>query len=52
MLTPAAGFYFTKGVGNSQVGIAYVLNEYVLRKAVECLGVGLKVYASEVLASV
>ena len=49
MLAPAAGFYFTKGIGNSQVRIAYVLNETDLQKAVECLKVGLKIYAEEVL---
>ena len=49
MLAPAAGFYFSKGVGKSQVRIAYVLNQDDLKKAVECLEVALKVYANEVL---
>jgi len=52
MLAPAAGFYFTKGIGESQVRIAYVLKEGDLEKAVECLGIGLKTYAEEVLMGV
>ncbi len=45
MMAPASGFYATKGLGKNEVRIAYVLNEESLRKAMECLKVGLEVYA-------
>ncbi len=44
MMAPAAGFYSTKGLGKNQVRIAYVLNEADLKKALECLKVGLEQY--------
>jgi aspartate aminotransferase len=44
MMAPASGFYSTKGVGNNEVRIAYVLNIEDLKHAVECLKVALKVY--------
>lgn len=46
MMAPASGFYATKGLGKNEVRIAYVLNEDSLRKAMECLKVGLKEYAA------
>lgn len=45
MMAPASGFYATKGLGKNEVRIAYVLNEDSLRKAMECLRLGLKEYA-------
>lgn len=45
MMAPASGFYATQGLGKNEVRIAYVLNEDSLRKAMECLKVGLKVYS-------
>jgi aspartate aminotransferase len=44
MMAPGAGFYATKGVGDKQVRIAYVLNEEELKKAVRIIAQGLKVY--------
>ena len=44
MMAPASGFYATEGKGKNEVRIAYVLNETDLRKAIECLKVGLKQY--------
>ena len=37
MLSPAAGFYGTKGMGEDEVRIAYVLNVHDLEKAIEIL---------------
>ena len=37
MVAPAAGFYSTKGEGNNQVRIAYVLNQNSLKRAIKCL---------------
>lgn len=45
MMAPASGFYATKGLGKNEVRIAYVLNIESLRKAMECLKVGLEEYA-------
>ena len=44
MIAPAAGFYATKGLGEREVRIAYVLNKESLLKAIECLEQALKVY--------
>ncbi len=44
MLAPATGFYATKGLGQQEVRIAYVLNKASLIKAVKCLEEALKVY--------
>ena len=44
MLAPADGFYFSDDVGQSQVRIAYILNESHLTQALECLQLGLKQY--------
>jgi len=44
MVAPAAGFYATKGLGTTQVRIAYVLKEEDLRSAMKCLEVALKQY--------
>ncbi|MGB0981285.1 MAG: pyridoxal phosphate-dependent aminotransferase [Winogradskyella sp.] len=44
MVAPAAGFYSTKGVGENQIRIAYVLNEASLKTAVNILKEALKIY--------
>ena len=44
MMAPAAGFYSTIGVGTKQVRIAYVLNQDSLKRAVNIISEGLKVY--------
>jgi aspartate aminotransferase len=44
MLAPAAGFYATKGLGEKEVRIAYVLNIDSLKNAIECLKQALNVY--------
>ena len=44
MVAPAAGFYSTEGVGINQVRIAYVLEESLLKEAVEILEVALSQY--------
>ncbi len=44
MIAPAAGFYATKGLGEREVRIAYVLNKESLKNAIECLDQALKVY--------
>jgi aspartate aminotransferase len=50
MMAPGAGFYATKGVGDKQVRIAYVLNEEELKKAVRIIAQGLKVYSENLYA--
>lgn len=44
MMAPANGFYATKGLGQQEARIAYVLNKESLQKAVECLKVALEQY--------
>jgi aspartate aminotransferase len=44
MLAPAAGFYATKGLGENEVRVAYVLEQSALENAVKCLDEALKVY--------
>lgn len=44
MMAPANGFYSTKGAGQQEARIAYVLNQDSLRKAVIVLREALKVY--------
>lgn len=44
MMAPATGFYATKGLGQNEVRLAYVLNKEALKKAVEVLDKALKVY--------
>ena len=44
MVTPAASFYNTPGVGKNQVRIAYVLEVPELRKAISILEAGLAAY--------
>ncbi len=49
MLAPAAGFYVTKGLGEREVRIAYVLNKESLLIAIECLKQALKVYPERII---
>ncbi|MCL2560791.1 MAG: pyridoxal phosphate-dependent aminotransferase [Rikenellaceae bacterium] len=49
MLAPATGFYSTKGIGLSEVRIAYVLNRDDLTAAAKCLEEALKVYPGRTL---
>lgn len=44
MMAPASGFYATKGLGENQARIAYVLEKESLKKAVKCIEEALKVY--------
>lgn len=44
MMAPANGFYSTKGAGQQEARIAYVLNQDSLKKSVICLREALKVY--------
>jgi aspartate aminotransferase len=44
MMAPANGFYATKGLGQQEARIAYVLNKEALHKSVECLKVALEQY--------
>jgi aspartate aminotransferase len=44
MMAPANGFYSSKGLGQHEARIAYVLNQDALRSAVKCLEEALKVY--------
>ena len=46
MVTPAASFYKTPGVGKNQVRIAYVLEVPELRKAISIVEAGLAAYKS------
>lgn len=48
MMAPASGFYSTKGMGQKEVRIAYVLGEESLRKALKCLMEALKVYPNKI----
>lgn len=48
MMAPANGFYSTKGQGEQEARIAYVLNQDSLRKAVKCLEEALKVYPGKI----
>ncbi|RKZ03144.1 pyridoxal phosphate-dependent aminotransferase [Candidatus Fermentibacteria bacterium] len=48
MVSPAAGFYATPGLGVDQIRIAYVLSDEKMRKALKILKEGLKVYRDTV----
>lgn len=47
MLAPASGFYGTKGLGQNEVRLAYVLNVDDLNKAMDCLEKALEAYRQE-----
>ncbi|CEP81452.1 pyridoxal phosphate-dependent aminotransferase [Paraclostridium sordellii] len=44
MACPAEGFYATKGLGKSEIRLAYILNEHDLKKAATILKQGLEKY--------
>ena len=44
MMAPATGFYSTKGSGENEVRLAYVLKLEDLKNAMECLSEAIKVY--------
>lgn len=44
MMAPATGFYSSAAAGKDEVRIAYVLNTEDLKKAIECLRIGLEQY--------
>ena len=44
MLAPATGFYSSKGAGEQEVRIAYVLEKQALKNAVECIEKALAEY--------
>lgn len=44
MAAPADGFYATEGLGKDEIRIAYVLEPEKLKRAIEILGKGLKMY--------
>ena len=48
MMAPANGLYSTKGQGEQEARIAYVLNQDSLRKAVKCIEEALKVYPGRI----
>jgi aspartate aminotransferase len=50
MMAPATGFYSTKGAGQNEVRMAYVLNSTDLQNAMICLEEALKVYPGRVEA--
>lgn len=47
MLAPASGFYATRGLGQNEVRVAYVLKGDELKSAIECLREALKVYPNK-----
>ncbi len=48
MMAPANGFYSTKGAGQQEARIAYVINQESLKNAVKCLEEALKVYPGRI----
>ena len=50
MVAPGAGFYATPGLGNSEVRIAYVLEEQKMRDAIRILGEGIEEYKKRIKA--
>lgn len=51
MMAPATGFYSTKGAGENEVRLAYVLNNDDLEKAMICLDKALKAYPGRTVGS-
>lgn len=47
MISPAADFYATKGLGKDEVRIAYILEEKALKRSLELLEKAIKVYNSK-----
>jgi len=48
MVAPAGGFYSTPGLGRNQIRLAYVLNKQDLKRAINIIREGLKVYPGRV----
>jgi aspartate aminotransferase len=48
MAAPASGFYATKGHGKNEIRIAYVLEEKKLKRALEILLKGLRIYSERI----
>ncbi len=48
MVAPAGGFYSTKGLGKNQIRLAYVLKKADLKKAINIIREGLKVYPGRI----
>jgi aspartate aminotransferase len=48
MLAPASGFYETKGLGINEVRLAYVINNYDINAAMDCLEEALKQYPGRI----
>ena len=44
MVAPAAGFYYTKGLGMDEVRISYCINKESLKDAIKILKIGLDKY--------
>lgn len=44
MVSPAAGFYATPGLGRQQMRVAYVVNQDIINRAMDCLEVALREY--------
>jgi len=51
MLSPGTGFYTTKGLGEKEVRIAYVLNKKSLKMALDLLKIALEQYPGNTLKS-
>ena len=48
MFAPGNGFYLTKGMGEQEIRIAYVLKLESLKKAMECLRIALDQYPGRI----
>ena len=48
MVTPASGFYATRGLGKDEIRIAFVLSSPKLKRAIKILKRGLKVYKQSI----
>lgn len=44
MMSPAAGFYATPGLGRQQMRLAYVVNQDIINTAMDCLEIALQQY--------
>lgn len=49
MMAPGSGFYSTRAFGERQVRLAYVLNETDLKRSVQIIEAGLKVYPGRIV---
>lgn len=51
MLAPGTGFYYSKGLGQQEVRMAYVLNKDDINKAMDCLEEALRVYPGRTVST-